>query len=193
MKKIIEGNGAFCVVYYVDTEKKLHILIQKHPERPFWELPGGGLKYGEPFIKGLQREIKEELGLRPYLKDFCLEAVCQQLVPVGEGVFSTGTVMFYSLLCRGTERFWRDRTQLTLHPEEISDIRVVPILQAIHNSQEDNPDFYLGIAFRRLLLMFYKRYLDRMSSRDTSTPFEHSLGQPLTVDLLGQGDPPINL
>lgn len=30
-----------------------------------WELPGGGLDYGEDMREGLKREIKEEMGLTP--------------------------------------------------------------------------------------------------------------------------------
>jgi len=30
-----------------------------------WELPGGGVDFGEDFREGLKREIKEEMGLQP--------------------------------------------------------------------------------------------------------------------------------
>lgn len=32
-------------------------------KRPEWELPGGGLDFGEDLVEGLRREIKEEMGL----------------------------------------------------------------------------------------------------------------------------------
>lgn len=39
------------------------ILIVKEKDRDWWELPGGGLEYGENIKEGLARELHEEIGL----------------------------------------------------------------------------------------------------------------------------------
>jgi len=42
------------------------LLMQRdtvRPERPVWDLPGGGLDFGETFEQGLRREVREENGL----------------------------------------------------------------------------------------------------------------------------------
>lgn len=44
------------------TDKKGRFLLQKE-ERGVWDLPGGGLNFGENPVEGLKREIKEEMGL----------------------------------------------------------------------------------------------------------------------------------
>lgn len=42
------------------------ILLVKHPEGKFWELPGGGVDDGETEEEALIRELKEETGLDVY-------------------------------------------------------------------------------------------------------------------------------
>ncbi len=44
------------------TNKEGHFLLQKE-RRGVWDLPGGGLDFGENPTEGLKREIKEEMGL----------------------------------------------------------------------------------------------------------------------------------
>jgi len=43
--------------------EKDEILIVKERDRDWWDLPGGGLNYGESIKEGLARELKEEIGL----------------------------------------------------------------------------------------------------------------------------------
>jgi 8-oxo-dGTP pyrophosphatase MutT (NUDIX family) len=50
-------------------------LIRKHPFPPdIWRPPGGGVKPGEDFVEGVQREAFEETGLRVELQRYLVEA-----------------------------------------------------------------------------------------------------------------------
>ena len=52
------------VTFFVFADERL-ALIQKHHYPPgLWRPPGGGLKPGEPFVAGVEREALEELGVR---------------------------------------------------------------------------------------------------------------------------------
>lgn len=42
---------------------KNQVLLVKHTYQPHWYLPGGGIKKGESAKIGMQRELKEEVGL----------------------------------------------------------------------------------------------------------------------------------
>lgn len=44
------------------TDKKGQILVVKE-NQDTWDLPGGGLDHGEDAVDGIQRELKEELGI----------------------------------------------------------------------------------------------------------------------------------
>ena len=39
-------------------------LVVKEDGRPLWDLPGGGMDYGETFESALKRELYEEVGYR---------------------------------------------------------------------------------------------------------------------------------
>ena len=51
-------------------------------EGGWWELPGGGLDWGENPIDGLRREIKEEMGLDVYESRF----ICEEMEDKGQEV-----------------------------------------------------------------------------------------------------------
>jgi 8-oxo-dGTP diphosphatase len=41
------------------------LLVKESPERSgMWEIPGGGLDFGEDIHEGLKREVEEEMGLK---------------------------------------------------------------------------------------------------------------------------------
>jgi 8-oxo-dGTP diphosphatase len=50
-------------------EKDGKLLLQRHPLHTEWDLPGGRLHAGESPDEGLQREVREELGVDVVLGD----------------------------------------------------------------------------------------------------------------------------
>src|SRR5262249_61487795 len=51
------------------------VLIRKHGFEPgIWRPPGGGVKPGEDFVAGVQREALEETGLRIELQRYLVDA-----------------------------------------------------------------------------------------------------------------------
>ena len=44
------------------------ILVVKEDGRPLWDLPGGGMDYGETFELALKRELYEEVGYKGNLR-----------------------------------------------------------------------------------------------------------------------------
>jgi ADP-ribose pyrophosphatase YjhB (NUDIX family) len=53
-------------------------LIRKHGFEPgIWRPPGGGVKPGEDFVAGVQREAREETGLRVELRCYLVDATAQ--------------------------------------------------------------------------------------------------------------------
>lgn len=54
-----------CRAYIVHEGK---LLVVKHaPDATYWALPGGHMEYGEGVKECLEREIEEELGVRPQI------------------------------------------------------------------------------------------------------------------------------
>lgn len=47
--------------FVLDESKEKFLLVRDHAG--FWELPGGGLEWGEEVHTGLAREIQEEMGI----------------------------------------------------------------------------------------------------------------------------------
>jgi 8-oxo-dGTP pyrophosphatase MutT (NUDIX family) len=198
MKKIC-GNGAFGIIWRILREKdyaQIQVLLQKGPDRNFWELTGGGLEYnthgeypedeGHIFEGALAREAKEELGVELDASKLKFEAVFQQLKPIDADVCTTGCVVLYSHFLSEQEVY-----NLTIIPQEseVSDTRWWDVVDAISTSEGTGVVDYVGLSFRRMLAVFYKRHmhlLKKHASHGYVTPphiWQGNLGQSLTLNI----------
>lgn len=63
MEQVPECFYRVSVKALVLDDRQRFLLIKE--DNGFWELPGGGLDFGERPQEGLKREIKEEMGIEP--------------------------------------------------------------------------------------------------------------------------------
>jgi 8-oxo-dGTP diphosphatase len=82
MKKGVDYIGVTCVFYCHDGKGKflLHKRSEKcKDEQGRWDCGGGGLEFGEEFVDGARREIKEEYCVDPKeLKFICVTNVLRK-------------------------------------------------------------------------------------------------------------------
>lgn len=65
MRKKVGHDAIFMPAAGCVIVKDKKILLQKRVDNKKWAVHGGGLELGESFIEGLQREVKEELNVKP--------------------------------------------------------------------------------------------------------------------------------
>ena len=58
-------KAVFLVVYALEEEKPLYLLLHRKLHWSGWELPKGGIEKGETELKAVKRELKEETHLKP--------------------------------------------------------------------------------------------------------------------------------
>ena len=187
-----ETNGANIVLYKMQNGI-LKVLLQKGATRKTWELPGGGLQYdrhgshpeggGENFRQCVSRELREETGITISPGSCILEAQLQQrkrIEPLPD-CFVIGMVMLYSLY------FEADMADLTLQISEVSDVKYWDLQDALKaTSGPDSSDQVVLLGHRRMLAIFFQRFVKRQRGTQTPHPFEADLSE--TVRLLSPFD-----
>jgi len=69
----LDGTDHLDCLYRVSIKALIYndagqILVVKEDGRPCWDLPGGGMDYGETFESALKRELYEEVGYKGNLR-----------------------------------------------------------------------------------------------------------------------------
>lgn len=75
--RLAEGNlvreenlhSHFCAYFVPYNQETKSILIGDHKKSGLWLMPGGHIDAGEVLIETVNREIKEELGVRDFFKE----------------------------------------------------------------------------------------------------------------------------
>ncbi|HEX6800398.1 MAG TPA: NUDIX hydrolase [Ktedonobacterales bacterium] len=57
-----QGQARFRVGVFAVIERDGAYLLARRADIGWWNLPGGGLEYGETVDEGLRREVREEIG-----------------------------------------------------------------------------------------------------------------------------------
>jgi 8-oxo-dGTP diphosphatase len=97
-----------------DHERVLLTRRAIHPFRDLWVMPGGKIDLGEPMIRALHREVREEVGIEVAVDG--LVDVFEHLTPGPEN--DHFVILYYR--CRPVTR------ELTLNPAEVAEARWVP-------------------------------------------------------------------
>src|SRR5919199_6101500 len=65
------------VTLFIFNGDRLALIRKPHFEEGIWRPPGGGVKRGENFVEGVQREALEETGLRIELQRYLVAATAR--------------------------------------------------------------------------------------------------------------------
>ena len=65
------------VTLFIFNGERLAFIRKPHFEPGIWRPPGGGVKMGEDFVAGVQREALEETGLRIELQRYLVDATAR--------------------------------------------------------------------------------------------------------------------
>ncbi|SNB47225.1 8-oxo-dGTP diphosphatase [Geobacter sp. DSM 9736] len=124
------------VAVIVDDEQR--VLLTRRNIPPFqglWVMPGGKIDLGEPILKALHREVREEVGLEVEVED--LIDVFEHLTPGEEN--SHFIILYY--LCRATV------CDICHNPFEIEEARWVPKNELAGFPMPEGAKFILGKIF----------------------------------------------
>jgi 8-oxo-dGTP diphosphatase len=118
--------------------EKGRILVTQRKENTFyglfWEFPGGKVKDGEDPRQGLQRELREELGI---------ETEAGSLFEAVSYAYPTDSILLLVYRCRiekGTPELLGCRDLRWVTPREIAELSMLPADQSILERLSQEPD-----------------------------------------------------
>lgn len=124
------------VAVIIDSDEQ--VLLTKRNIDPFkgeWVMPGGKIDLGEPIIKALQREVREEVGLEVEVQD--LIDVFEHLTP-GEDNYHF-VILYYR--CRPLS------CDISRNCVEVAEARWVAQEELVNYPMPDGTRFILGKVF----------------------------------------------
>lgn len=109
------------------------ILLQRRKGNQKWGLPGGHMEIGETAEMTLNREIKEELNLTTYVKDFIGVYTDRPLFRYSNGDVSQPVGIFFNVVTDGTIKLNDESIDVSYFgeyelPFELMEIHRQPIL-----------------------------------------------------------------
>jgi 8-oxo-dGTP diphosphatase len=114
------------------------VLLTRRKVPPFqgeWVMPGGKIDLGEPIVKALQREVREEVGLRVEVED--LVDVFEHVTPGNDNYHFI--ILYY--LCRPLSR------EIAHNHHEVEEVRWVSQDDLSAYKMPDGTSFILGKVF----------------------------------------------
>lgn len=125
--KQLESDGG--VVYRVNDDGKIDVVICGRIAPPIWGLPKGTPNPGETRGETALREVREETGLEVRIDDF-VDSIEYWFVSAYEGGRCQKTVYFYLMSATGGD--------VSLHDHEFDYVEWVPIEAAFDKLTYDN-------------------------------------------------------
>ena len=122
-----------------DLERVLLTRRAIHPFRDLWVMPGGKIDLGEPMIRALHREVREEVGIEVAVDG--LVDVFEHLTPGPEN--DHFVILYYR--CRPATR-----TDVVPNPDEVAEARWVPRTELASYEVPEGTRFILGTLFPEL-------------------------------------------
>ena len=126
IRELVSAGG---IVYRVNNENNVEVVICGRSTPSIWGLPKGTPDPGESQEQTALREVNEETGLEVQIEDF-IDSIEYWFVSSYEGVRCHKTVHFYLMSATGGD--------VSLHDHEFDFAKWVPVEQALKTLTYEN-------------------------------------------------------